>query len=94
VLTGGGAELRGIADYARETLQLSARVGKPNGLGGVAEQVERASFATAVGLMLIDLDSDVTVHGTHGTSGDGSGLGNAVSGFAQKAKGLLGKFRS
>ena len=94
VLTGGGAELKGIADYARESLQLSARVGKPSGLGGVAEQVESPQFATALGLMLIDLDGDVTHAGTHPSDGNGSDIGSMVSGFTQKAKSLFSKFRS
>lgn len=93
VLTGGGAELKGIADYAREALQLSARVGKPSGLGGVADQVETPSFATAVGLMLIDLEG-TAVHGPQQQGGNGSDLSGMLGGFTQKAKGLLGKFRS
>lgn len=93
VLTGGGAELKGIAEYAREALQLSARIGKPNGLGGVAEQVETPGYATAAGLMLIDLEGD-TSQTTHQQDGSGSDLGSMLGGFTQKAKGLLGKFRS
>jgi cell division protein FtsA len=92
VLTGGGSELKGIADYAREALQLSARVGKPSGFGGVAEQVESPSFATAAGLMLIDLESNA-VHSAQ-TQGGSSDLGGVVGGLAQRAKGLFGKFKS
>jgi len=94
VLTGGGAELKGIADYARESLQLSARVGKSTGLGGVAEQVESPSFATALGLMLIDLDGTTTHVGAHQQGSSGPDIGNMMSGFTQKAKSLFGKFRS
>jgi cell division protein FtsA len=93
VLTGGGAELKGIADYAREALQLSARVGKPNGLGGVTEQIESPSFATAVGLMLIDLDGGIAQQVAQPGS-NSSDIGNMMSGFSQKAKSLFGKFRS
>lgn len=58
VLVGGGAELKGIADYAKQALSLSARVGKPSGLGGVGDEVANPSYAAAVGLMLSDLTSN------------------------------------
>lgn len=54
VLTGGTANMKHIAEYAKEKLGLAARVGKPTGYGGVADHVEEPQFATALGLMLID----------------------------------------
>jgi cell division protein FtsA len=56
ILTGGTAQLKGIADYAKESLGLAARVGKPTGYGGVADDIEKPQFATAIGLMLIDAE--------------------------------------
>jgi cell division protein FtsA len=73
VLTGGGAKLRGIADFAREALQLSARVGQPSGFGGMGDKVEDPAWSTAVGLMLIDLD------GTTMTSGQKSPKSGGLS---------------
>jgi len=40
-------------------LGLAARVGKPSGFGGVADNIEKPQFATAVGLMLLDSDRAV-----------------------------------
>lgn len=57
VLTGGGAQLKGIVDYAKEALGLAARVGKATGYGGVADDIDKPQFATVVGLMLIDADN-------------------------------------
>lgn len=54
VLTGGGAELKNIAEFAKKHLGLAARIGKPTGYGGVAEGIESPAYATAVGLMLSD----------------------------------------
>lgn len=54
VLTGGTANMKRIADYAKEKLGLAARVGKASGYGGVADHIEEPQFATALGLMLID----------------------------------------
>ncbi len=54
VLVGGGAKLKHVADYAKETLGLAARLGQPTGFGGVADDIDKSEFATAIGLMLID----------------------------------------
>lgn len=58
VLTGGGAQLKGVVEYAKESLGLAARVGKTSGYGGVADDIEKPQFATAVGLMLIDAENE------------------------------------
>jgi cell division protein FtsA len=56
VLVGGTAKLKHIAEYAKETLGLAARLGQPSGFGGVAEDIDKSEFATAIGLMLIDAE--------------------------------------
>lgn len=53
VLTGGGAKMRGIELFAKEALEASVKIGKPQGIGGVAEAIEKPEFATAVGLALL-----------------------------------------
>lgn len=55
VLTGGTANISGIEDYARDTLQLPARIGKLRGVGGLVDTVEDQSYTTVVGLMLLDM---------------------------------------
>lgn len=57
VLVGGGAQLKGLVDYTKQSLELAARIGKPKGFGGVAEQLESPAFATAVGLMFSDMEN-------------------------------------
>ncbi len=56
VLTGGTANMKHIAEYAKEQLGLAVRVGKATGFGGVADNIDKPEFATAVGLMLIDAE--------------------------------------
>lgn len=58
ILTGGGAHLKGITEYAKEYLGLAVRIGKTSGYGGVADGIEQPQYATAVGLMLIDAEND------------------------------------
>lgn len=51
VLTGGGAELKGIADYAQSALGRSVRVGRPRGLVGLPDAHSGPGFATLAGLI-------------------------------------------
>jgi cell division protein FtsA len=62
ILTGGGAQLKNVVDYAKQALGLAARMGKPTGYGGVADGIEKPSFAAAIGLMLIDAQR-IALHG-------------------------------
>jgi cell division protein FtsA len=56
VLTGGGANLKGIAQVAEQVFNLPVRVGVPSGVGGLSGLVATPEYATAVGLVL---------HGAH-----------------------------
>lgn len=55
VLTGGTAKLPGIADFAKEKLQLAARVGKLQPISGLVDTAEDVAYTTVVGLMLLDM---------------------------------------
>lgn len=52
VLTGGTAQLRGIARYVSEHLELPARIGVPEQVSGLIDAVASPVYATAVGLVL------------------------------------------
>lgn len=52
VLTGGGAELAGIADYAQGALGKPVRIGRPPALRGLPEAHSVPGFATLAGLVL------------------------------------------
>jgi len=58
ILTGGSAKLKGIADYAKEALGLAVRVGEISDYGGVVDDIREPQFATAIGLMLIDAETN------------------------------------
>jgi cell division protein FtsA len=55
VLAGGTAKLPGLSEFAREQLQLPARVGKLQSVSGLADTVDDPSYYTVVGLMLLDM---------------------------------------
>ncbi|PIR62024.1 MAG: cell division protein FtsA [Candidatus Pacebacteria bacterium CG10_big_fil_rev_8_21_14_0_10_44_11] len=51
VLTGGGAETVGIIEVAKDTLKLSARIGKPLELAGLTSDIQKPGYATSIGLL-------------------------------------------
>ena len=56
VLTGAASQLKHLPEYAKTTLGLAARLGQPTGYGGVADDIDKSAFATAIGLMLVDAE--------------------------------------
>jgi len=52
VLTGGGAELVGLADYAQAALGKPVRIGKLPQISGLAEAHAKPGFATLIGLVM------------------------------------------
>lgn len=86
VLTGGGAELRGIADFAQGALNRTVRIGRPRGLIGLPDAQAGAGFATLAGLVLhgsaprIDLARTMPrIGGAGGGSEPRSGLGRLIA---------------
>jgi len=52
VLTGGGARIAGAAELAREAFEMPVRIGSPQGVGGLMDQLSNPAFATPIGLLL------------------------------------------
>lgn len=72
VFVGGGSLLPGLADFAKEKLELPVKVGTVRGVSGLNDIVSSPEHATAVGLMLLDGllgGSGMASGGTSGTSG-------------------------
>lgn len=61
VLTGGGAELLGIAEYMQGGLGLPVRIGKPPALRGLPEAHATPGFATLAGLCLFASEDPVDI---------------------------------
>lgn len=55
VLVGGTANLPGIADFAKEKLELAVRVGSLQSMTGLVDTVQEPNYAGAVGLMMLDM---------------------------------------
>lgn len=55
VIVGGGAKLPGMAGFAKDKLQLAARIGSLQSVSGLIDTVADPSYAAAVGLMMLDM---------------------------------------
>lgn len=89
VLVGGTANMKGIAEFAKQHLGVAARIGKPSGFGGVADGIDAPQFATAVGLMLTDVDSEALDTGKSTGKSAKDSLGHARSIFST----IVGRFK-
>lgn len=65
VLTGGGAELKGMADYVQGVLGRAVRIGRPRGLIGLPDAHSGPGFATLAGLVHYAASDPIDVRGIH-----------------------------
>jgi cell division protein FtsA len=89
VLTGGTANMKGITDYAKESLGLAVRIGVASGYGGVADDIDKPQFATVVGLMLMDAEAGGAIKQNPKIKGK-----NALSSGLGMISKLMGRFRA
>lgn len=83
IITGGGAETAGCLESAKRTLSLPVRIGKPQGVGGLIDDIMTPAYATVIGLIMCGVQN----------------LSNEpLTSFAKKiklpTKGIAGKFVS
>ena len=83
VLTGGGAELKNIADYMQGVLGRAVRVGRPRQITGLPDAHSGPAFATLVGLALLAASG----------RGDIRDIANPVAGQAP-VRGMFGRLIS
>ncbi len=76
VLTGGGAELAGMADFVQGALGLPVRLGRPPQLPGMPEAHHAPGFATLAGLCLYAAEDPIDIRAV------GAGRGGIYRGFA------------
>ena len=84
VLTGGGAELKGIADYAQGVLGRAVRIGRPN-LPGLPEAHSGPAFSVLAGLAIFAASDEGDLHpgprGAEGGSQPGNWLQRLIAAF-------------
>ncbi|MFV0642892.1 MAG: cell division protein FtsA [Sphingomonadaceae bacterium] len=89
VLTGGGAELAGIAEFTQAALGRPVRIGKPPALRGLPEGHGTPGFSTLTGLCLYALEDPVDIRAAGSAyqktvSYSGLGLFNRVIGAVKE----------
>ncbi len=85
IFVGGTARLPGLADVAVRKLQLPSRIGTIRELEGFAEKTGDTAWATATGLMLMDM-----VFSQHGADADDEPAGSMVG----TVQSLLKRFKN
>ncbi len=73
VLTGGGAELKGIAEHVQAALGRAVRIGKPVGVSGIPDAHSGPAFATLVGLVRYAASDPVDLKGQFDPEGEFAG---------------------
>ncbi len=97
VLIGGGANMKKIAEFAKEKLGLAARVGKISGLGGAVDTIEQPEYAVACGLMLVDSDNGASNRGKNSAHSASRGSKDAAKSLKKASDGarkFLGRFKA
>lgn len=84
VIVGGTAKLPGIAEFTKEKLQLAARLGSLQPMGGLIDTVQDSAYAAAVGLMMLDMLLMPT--GYEPTGQPNGGVFGLVDGLLRKFK--------
>ena len=83
VVVGAGANMKGLAAFAKEQLKMAVRIGVPGAnLSGVVEDIEKPEYATAIGLALSMADDGKF----SGTEDEGSGKTFSLFGLFKKKK--------
>lgn len=71
VLVGGSSHLPGLVDFAKETLELPARLGSWKHIPKVVDGLDELIYAPAVGLMLLDMLLGPSHHDSYEEAGPG-----------------------
>lgn len=73
VITGGGANLKGLVDYAKQGLKLPVSIGKPKDFNGLVDRIDDPAFAAPIGLMLWNMQFGGVVRHNKRKSGSSGG---------------------
>ena len=86
VLTGGAAQLAGIAELGRDVLQMPVRVAAPAGVGGLVDHLLTPEFSTSIGLLQWGARAGMEGEGGHY---DSAPAGGAFGRFRDWVRGIF-----
>jgi cell division protein FtsA len=84
IFTGGGSKIKGLAEFAKEKLELPAKIGTLLPVTGLSDVAEDIAYATPIGLMLLDMLLDGQTGGSDNTAYNG--VLNTFGGIMKKMK--------
>ena len=87
ILCGGGANLSGITELAKQSLRLPARVGVPAGFYGIIDKISNPRYATALGLLMANASFEPSSHAFGSVLAMLSSSKNLVQKLVNKARG-------
>lgn len=96
VLIGGTANMKKMADFAKEKLGLAVRIGHANGLGGAVDTIEQPEYAVACGLMLVDagnMHTNSSKKTTHSAGSSAKVTKDSLKKASDNAKKFFGRFK-
>lgn len=85
VLVGGSSKIPGVADFAKERLEIPAKIGSLGKVSGITDDIQDLSFIVAVGLMQLDMIFAGQSYGTTNNSSADS-VGSIVRNLWSKIK--------
>ncbi len=86
-LVGGTSKISGIAEFAKEYLGLSAKIGEMGNIAGIADDIKDSRFIVAVGLMHLDMIfAGQSFNTSLGGSRAAEGVGSLLKDFWFKIK--------
>ncbi len=88
VITGGGALTAGIEKMAKRSLKMPARIGLPQGITGLIDEIQGPQFSASVGAVLygqkaLRTNADLSYSGSQGK------ISSVLSGISGKIKSFL-----
>lgn len=86
LFVGGGSKIQGIAEYAKEKLELPAKTANILPMSGLSDITSDITYATPVGLMLLDMLLG-------GQSSTEQGSDTIYGGVLDSVSGIFGKFK-
>lgn len=87
VISGGSAQVLGLADLVDEVLLLPARLGYPEVVGGLTDVIHNPAYATGVGLVLYGFyhrQSGPRGRGSRGSRGSKAGVWSRIKNWFQE----------
>lgn len=89
VICGGGANTIGLVDAAKRRISLPVRVGSPNGLSGLVEDISSPAYATTIGLIMYGIENQIQHEAGFGMSMKSNKATAAVGGIAGRVMDVI-----